>query len=58
MAGAELLQRCSACGIQPITARILLVRPALADWGEVEALLGMNAAILSRMRSTIDAGGS
>jgi hypothetical protein len=47
IAGTELLQQCSNCGIKPVTARILLNGTLLSGWGEVSSLLGMDARILT-----------
>ncbi|TMW70859.1 hypothetical protein FG147_10705 [Thauera sp. UPWRP] len=56
LSGAELLVRCAACGIRPITARILLQRPALGSWTELAAILGMDESTLDRIWTKLHAG--
>ncbi|MEK8026819.1 S8 family peptidase [Pseudaquabacterium rugosum] len=53
LSGIELLVRCAACGIRPITARILARRPRVAGWDDLAAVLGMDAPTLDRIRATL-----
>lgn len=56
LSGIELLVRCAACGIRPITARILARRPRVSGWDDVAALLGMDAPTLARIRAALHVG--